>query len=82
MELAQAKSQGYLKKQKSVSSSGKKMLAVIGVYTGFGSHLKRNKFRGSWMPRDDALKKLEERGVVIRFVIGRRFSYSLYSSFL
>lgn len=111
MELAQAKSQGYLKNQKSVSSSGKKMLAVIGVYTGFGSHLKRNKFRGSWMPRgknyhllclviqqcfirqvfllwnllsllDDALKKLEERGVVIRFVVGRRFSYSLQSSFL
>lgn len=53
MELAQAKSQGYLKNQKSVSSSssGKKLLAVIGVYTGFGSHLKRNKFRGSWMPR-------------------------------
>ncbi|CAN6911804.1 unnamed protein product, partial [Brassica oleracea] len=23
------------------------------------------------MPRDDALKKVEERGVVIRFVIGR-----------
>ncbi|CAN6918890.1 unnamed protein product [Brassica oleracea] len=72
MELAQAKSQGYLKNQKSSSSSGtKKMLAVIGVYTGFGSHLKRNRFRGSWMPRDDALKKVEERGVVIRFVIGR-----------
>ncbi|KAF3531217.1 hypothetical protein DY000_02036830 [Brassica cretica] len=74
MELAQAKSQGYLKNQKSLSSSSsgnKKMLAVIGVYTGFGSHLKRNKFRGSWMPRDDALKKLEERGVIIRFVIGR-----------
>lgn len=55
MELAQAKSQGYLKNQKSLSSSSssgkKKMLAVIGVYTGFGSHLKRNKFRGSWMPR-------------------------------
>lgn len=30
---------------------------------------------------DDALKKLEERGVVIRFVIGRRFSYSLSPSF-
>ncbi|CAN6919640.1 unnamed protein product [Brassica oleracea] len=40
MELAQAKSQGYLKNQKSISFSGtKKMLAVIGVYTGFGSHL-------------------------------------------
>ena len=54
MELAQAKSQGYLKNQKSLSSASsgnKKMLAVIGVYTGFGSHLKRNKFRGSWMPR-------------------------------
>jgi ribosomal protein S25 len=25
----------------------------------------------------DALKKLEERGVVIRFVIGRRFSLAL-----
>ncbi|CAK7353774.1 unnamed protein product [Dovyalis caffra] len=63
MELTLAKSQGYLKNQLSEngSSSGKKLLAVIGVYTGFGSHLKRKVFRGSWMPR----------GVVIRFVIGR-----------
>ncbi|CAH8352096.1 unnamed protein product [Eruca vesicaria subsp. sativa] len=75
MELGQAKSQGYLNNQKSLSSSSgkKKMLAVIGVYTGFGSHLKHNRFRGSWMSQDDALKKLEERGVVIRFVIGRMF---------
>ncbi|KAL9400371.1 hypothetical protein Peur_009332 [Populus x canadensis] len=73
MELTLAKSQGYLKNRLSEngSSSGKKFLAVIGVYTGFGSHLKRKVFRGSWMPRGDALKKLEERGVVIRFVIGR-----------
>ncbi|KAB5553366.1 hypothetical protein DKX38_010677 [Salix brachista] len=72
MELTLAKSQGYLKNRLSENgSSGKKMLAVIGVYTGFGSHLKRKVFRGSWMPRGDALKKLEERGVVIRFVIGR-----------
>ncbi|TXG63983.1 hypothetical protein EZV62_010977 [Acer yangbiense] len=26
---------------------------------------------GSWIPKGDALRKLEERGVVIRFVIGR-----------
>ncbi|GKD89591.1 hydroxyproline O-galactosyltransferase HPGT3-like protein [Tanacetum coccineum] len=26
--------------------------------------------RGSWMPKGDSLKKLEERGIVIRFVIG------------
>ncbi|KAF7817268.1 hydroxyproline O-galactosyltransferase HPGT3-like [Senna tora] len=73
MELTLAKSQGYLKGQplQSGSSSDRRFLAVIGVYTGFGSHLQRNKFRGSWMPRGDALKKLEERGVVIRFVIGR-----------
>ncbi|XVF35626.1 hypothetical protein REPUB_Repub18cG0162300 [Reevesia pubescens] len=73
MDLTLAKSQGYLKNQlrQSESSSDQKLLAVIGVYTGFGSHLKRNTFRGSWMPRGDALKKLKERGVVIRFVIGR-----------
>ncbi|XWS26197.1 hypothetical protein CRYUN_Cryun26dG0010300 [Craigia yunnanensis] len=73
MDLTLAKSQGYLKHQlrQSESSSDQKLLAVIGVYTEFGSHLKRNTFRGSWMPRGDALKKLEERGVVIRFVIGR-----------
>ncbi|XVF89350.1 hypothetical protein PTKIN_Ptkin19aG0123200 [Pterospermum kingtungense] len=73
MDLTLAKSQGYLKNQlrQSKSSSEHKLLAVIGVYTGFGSRLNRNRFRGSWMPRGDALKKLEERGVVIRFVIGR-----------
>ncbi|KAI6681416.1 hypothetical protein NL676_035297 [Syzygium grande] len=73
MELTLAKSQGYLKNQdqKSSTSSGQKLLAVIGVYTGFGSRLKRNVFRGTWMPKGDALRKLEERGIVIRFVIGR-----------
>ncbi|OAY53646.1 hydroxyproline O-galactosyltransferase HPGT3 [Manihot esculenta] len=73
MELTLAKSQGYLKNQlpQSGSSSDRKLLAVIGVYTGFGSRLNRNMFRGSWMPRGEALKKLEERGVIIRFVIGR-----------
>lgn len=73
MELTYAKSQGYPKNQlhQSGSSSGQRLLAVIGVYTGFGSRLKRNVFRGSWMPKGDALRKLEERGVVMRFVIGR-----------
>lgn len=49
MDLSLAKSQGYLR-QENASSSEKKLLAVIGVYTGFGSRLKRNVFRGSWMP--------------------------------
>ncbi|CAL9109405.1 unnamed protein product, partial [Musa acuminata var. zebrina] len=69
MDLTLAKSQGYLRGN--VTSSEKKLLAVVGVYTGFGSRIKRNIFRGSWMPRGDALRKLEEKGVVIRFVIGR-----------
>lgn len=53
MDLTLAKSQGYLKNQlwQNDSSSGKRLLAVIGVYTGFGSRLKRNVFRGTWMPR-------------------------------
>ncbi|XP_023538069.1 hydroxyproline O-galactosyltransferase HPGT3-like [Cucurbita pepo subsp. pepo] len=74
MHLTLAKSQGYLRNQLRQSGSSdpsRKLLAVIGVYTGFGSRLKRNVFRGSWMPKGDALKKLEEKGVVIRFVIGR-----------
>uniref|UniRef100_A0A0E0DXV2 Hexosyltransferase n=1 Tax=Oryza meridionalis TaxID=40149 RepID=A0A0E0DXV2_9ORYZ len=73
MDLTKAKSEGYLWGNGTAtgSSDKKKLLAVIGVYTGFGSRLKRNTFRGSWMPRGDALKKLEEKGVVIRFVIGR-----------
>ncbi|CAA6670473.1 unnamed protein product [Spirodela intermedia] len=69
MDLTLAKSQGYLWPKP--SSSEKKFLAVVGVYTGFGSRLTRKVFRGSWMPRGDALRKLEEKGVIIRFVIGR-----------
>ncbi|KAK9149571.1 hypothetical protein Scep_008328 [Stephania cephalantha] len=71
MELTLAKSRGYLKNKRRENGSNKRLLAVIGVYTGFGSRLKRNVFRGSWMPKGDALNKLEEGGVVIRFVIGR-----------
>ncbi|CAL0306420.1 unnamed protein product [Lupinus luteus] len=39
MELTLAKSQGYLKGQ---PQQNPRLLAVIGVYTGFGSRLKRN----------------------------------------
>ncbi|CAO2825852.1 unnamed protein product [Amaranthus hypochondriacus] len=72
MDLTLARSQGYLRnQQRKDGSTDKKLLAVIGVYTGFGSRLKRNTFRGSWMPGGEKLKKLEEKGIVIRFVIGR-----------
>ncbi|MFQ6643164.1 hypothetical protein Gotur_018794 [Gossypium turneri] len=44
MDLTLAKSQGYLKHQlpQSESYSQRKLLAIIGVYTRFGSYLKRN----------------------------------------
>ncbi|XP_076959897.1 hydroxyproline O-galactosyltransferase HPGT3-like [Bidens hawaiensis] len=74
MEITLAKSQGFLKdrlKQPDISSN-KKLLAVIGVYTRFGTRLNRNVFRGSWMPKGDSLKKLEKIGIGICFVIGRR----------
>lgn len=55
MDIAKAKSEGYLWGNGTGAGTGgsdrKKFLAVIGVYTGFGSRLKRNIFRGSWMPR-------------------------------
>ncbi|KAL3844018.1 hypothetical protein ACJIZ3_001421 [Penstemon smallii] len=72
MELTLAKSQGYLKNQLRQSTpSSKKLLAVIGVYTGLGGRLRRNIIRGSWMSKADALSKLKERGIVVQFVIGR-----------
>ncbi|CAH1429161.1 unnamed protein product [Lactuca virosa] len=54
MEITLAKSQGFHSNQLK-SSSNKKFLAVIGIYTGFGY----------------SLRKLEERGIVIRFIIDR-----------
>lgn len=54
MDLTKAKSEGYLWGNGTGGTAGsdkKKLLAVIGVYTGFGSRLRRNTFRGSWMPR-------------------------------
>lgn len=55
MELTLAKSEGFLKNQlqQSGSSSGKKLLAVIGVYTGFGGRLRRHTIRGSWMSQGE-----------------------------
>ncbi|XP_068637177.1 hydroxyproline O-galactosyltransferase HPGT3-like isoform X2 [Aristolochia californica] len=71
MDLTLAKSQGFLRNRQNVSFSGQRHLAVVGIYTGFGGLLKRNAFRASWIPSGDALRKLEERGVLVRFVIGR-----------
>lgn len=49
----------------------KKYFFVMGIMTGFSSRKRRDSIRETWMPQGDELKKLEEeKGVIIRFVIG------------
>lgn len=76
MELAAAKSQGFastwVNTQISTNSTKKRLLVVIGINTEFGNRQKRDTIRRKWMPTGDALKALEiEKGIVVRFVVGR-----------
>ncbi|KAH7651561.1 Glycosyl transferase family 31 protein [Dioscorea alata] len=80
MELAAARHEGYVSKygygSESSDTNGapikKRLLAVIGILTGFESKNGRDAIRKSWVPSGTELKKLEEdKGVVVRFVIGR-----------
>ncbi|KAG6637612.1 hypothetical protein I3843_11G185700 [Carya illinoinensis] len=49
----------------------RKYLMVIGVNTAFSSRKRRDSVRVTWMPQGDKRKKLEEeKGIVVRFVIG------------
>ncbi|XP_057536507.1 probable beta-1,3-galactosyltransferase 2 isoform X1 [Amaranthus tricolor] len=49
----------------------RKYLMVIGINTAFNSRKRRDSVRATWMPQGDKRKKLEEeKGIVIRFVIG------------
>ncbi|KAM7256712.1 hypothetical protein ACFE04_012453 [Oxalis oulophora] len=48
-----------------------KVFMVIGINTAFSSRRRRDSVRETWMPRGDKLLKLEqEKGIVIRFMIG------------
>ncbi|GMN49890.1 hypothetical protein TIFTF001_019045 [Ficus carica] len=57
---------------KSVESTSKrKYFMVIGISTAFSSRKRRDSVRMTWMPQGEKKKKLEEeKGIVIRFVIG------------
>ncbi|CAB4277844.1 unnamed protein product [Prunus armeniaca] len=49
----------------------RKYLMVVGINTAFSSRKRRDSVRATWMPQGDKRKKLEEeKGIVIRFVIG------------
>ncbi|KAF3779875.1 Beta-1-3-galactosyltransferase 7 [Nymphaea thermarum] len=51
--------------------SKKKAFVVIGINTAFSSRKRRDSVRETWMPQGDKLLQLEqEKGIVIRFMIG------------
>ncbi|CAI9093342.1 OLC1v1028822C1 [Oldenlandia corymbosa var. corymbosa] len=48
-----------------------KVFFVMGIMTAFSSRKRRDSIRQTWMPQGDELRKLEnDKGIVIRFVIG------------
>ncbi|MQL94760.1 hypothetical protein Taro_027423 [Colocasia esculenta] len=75
IELAAAKQKGFVAKHSlryNATDSRKRLLAVIGVFSGFGRRNNRDAIRKSWLPTGAALKKLEkDKGILLRFVIGR-----------
>ncbi|KAK6118797.1 hypothetical protein DH2020_047453 [Rehmannia glutinosa] len=49
----------------------KKAFIVIGINTAFSSRKRRDSVRETWMPQGEQLRKLEEeKGIVVRFMIG------------
>ncbi|EPS64736.1 hypothetical protein M569_10045, partial [Genlisea aurea] len=53
------------------STKKRKYLMVIGINTAFSSRKRRDSVRATWMPQGEKRKKLEEeKGIIIRFVIG------------
>ncbi|XP_020264970.1 hydroxyproline O-galactosyltransferase HPGT1 [Asparagus officinalis] len=75
MELAAARQEGFKGTYSSESHGNdtrKRPTVVVGIITTFGRKSNRDAIRKSWVPTGPALKKLEEeKGVVVRFVIGR-----------
>ncbi|XWS61739.1 hypothetical protein CRYUN_Cryun07bG0151700 [Craigia yunnanensis] len=75
MDLVASRQEGFVSKEhleNDGTRSKKRLLAVIGIITTFGRKKNRDAIRKAWMQSGAALKKLEEeKGVVVRFVIGR-----------
>lgn len=78
LELAAAKSKGYVSKygvSSNGTATGHRLHAVVGVMTNFGSRSRREAIRKNLLPSGTTLQELEDnKGIVIRFVIGRRSS--------
>ncbi|KAL3653596.1 Hydroxyproline O-galactosyltransferase HPGT1 [Castilleja foliolosa] len=72
MELAAARQEGFVSKHLSeTNKKTKRPLVVIGILTGFGRRSNRDAIRKAWMGTGVTLKKMEEKSIIVRFVIGR-----------
>ncbi|CAI9092353.1 OLC1v1027569C3 [Oldenlandia corymbosa var. corymbosa] len=85
MELEAARQEGfvssYLVEKDKISD--KRPLVVIGVLTRFDRKNNRDAIRKAWMASGRASKKLEDqKGIIARFVIGRRFSFSCFHFYI
>ncbi|CAK9168141.1 unnamed protein product [Ilex paraguariensis] len=86
MELAATRSTqeiGRSDGSSSVSASShegpprKKAFMVIGINTAFSSRRRRDSVRETWMPQGDKLLKMEEeKGIVVRFMIGHSATHN------
>ncbi|XP_057836723.2 probable beta-1,3-galactosyltransferase 2 isoform X1 [Cryptomeria japonica] len=47
-----------------------KAFVIVGINTAFSSRKRRDSVRSTWMPRGERRKKMEEKGIIVRFVIG------------
>ncbi|XP_047264589.1 hydroxyproline O-galactosyltransferase HPGT1-like isoform X3 [Capsicum annuum] len=85
MELAAARQEGFVSKQSSdmKKTPEKGPVIVIGIFTSFGRKNDRDAIRKAWMSTGAALKRMEEeKGIVPRFVIGRRYFLIVIASFI
>ncbi|KAL0917800.1 hypothetical protein M5K25_012891 [Dendrobium thyrsiflorum] len=75
MELAAARQEGFVGRytpETNGNHTRKRLMAVIGITTGFGQKNNRDAIRKTWLPTGVALTKLQEdKGIVVRFVVGR-----------
>ncbi|KAL2231774.1 probable beta-1,3-galactosyltransferase 8 isoform X2 [Sesamum indicum] len=77
MELAAVRTnkmtgQGARERTSNHTTTLRRAFVVIGINTAFSSKKRRESLRETWMLKGEQLKKLEkEKGVVMRFVIGR-----------
>ncbi|XP_057545189.1 probable beta-1,3-galactosyltransferase 2 isoform X2 [Amaranthus tricolor] len=73
MELAAARAtQESMMEGSPVSEPGskRKYLMVVGINTAFSSRKRRDSVRATWMPQGEKRRILEEKGIIMRFVIG------------